>query len=461
MTEVVRGLSPNEAGSIKPTSSEICARNDVPVTSLTSIWSMVSRWLPSRNADCDYWWQLTGPHLAVMLFEAGYSVHDQYEGMLFHYHTVVPRLGPCASPSQTPKWKSLLTVDGTPIEYSWKWNTVYGVPDVRYTMEPIGSLTGTSIDPLNQDSTKDLLYKLSLAMPSLDLTWFHHFAAAFYDSDKQKYATEPDAHLTTTMSLAFEFLEKGLTVKTYFAPKKLGQKGPVGLDIWENAVRGIAPANASLDKVFSFIKTDVEGSLLQPFMLAIDCVKPSKSRMKLYVQSPHTSFDSVRTIMTMGGQIHGMDHALEELNELIKLTVGLDKDFPSSREIPASTAYAPAALANFKDLPILLSGYLYYFDVAPGSSVPDIKFYIPIRRYGKDDLQIARGLTRWMESRGRGRFNDNYMRILESLATHRTLDSAVGVQTYISCAFQKGELSITTYMGPEAYHPQRLSKLAD
>lgn len=393
-----------------------------------------------------------------MLSEAGYSVHEQYEAMLFHYHIVVPRLGPCLPSSGVPKWKSLLTVDGTPIEYSWKWNTAGGMPDVRYTMEPIGAFTGTRIDPLNQQSTKDLLYELGLAMPSLDLTLFHHFSTTFYDSDKEKYFTEPGAHLATTMSLAFEFLKTGLSVKAYFAPKKLGHSGPVKLNVWEDAIRGIAPNNASLDKVFDFIKTDAEGLMLQPFMLAIDCVEPSKSRVKLYVQTPHTTFDSVRAIMTMGGAIKGLEGVLADLEDLIQLAAGVERGYPSSRELPASPGYAPAALANFKDLPILLSGYLYYFDVAPGSSVPDIKFYIPIRRYGRDDLQIARGIMQWMEARGRGRFNDNYMRILQSLSTHRTLESAIGVQTYISCAFQKGDLSITTYMGPEAFHPARLAK---
>lgn len=413
-----------------------------------SIWSMVSRWLPPRNADCDYWWQVTGPHLATMLFEAGYSIHEQYEGMIFHYHLVVPRLGPCPPPDGIPKWKSLLTIDGSPLEYSWKWNTADDVPDVRYTVEAIGSLTGTILDPLNQTSTKELLHELGRMMPSLDLTWFDHFATAFYDTDKEKYLTEAGAPITTTMALAFEFLKKGLVVKAYFAPKKLGQTGPAGLDVWTNAIRGVVPNSASFDKVVHFLKTDSEGSLLQPFMLAVDCVKPNKSRMKFYFQTPHTSFNSVRAIMTLGGQIQGVHDALEELHGLIKLIVGLDNDFASSEELPRP---ASATADHFADLSLLGFGCLYYFDIAPGSSMPDIKFYIPTRTYGANDLKIARGLIDFMESRGRGQYANNYMRVLESLATHRPLDTAAGLQSYVSCTFQKGSLSITTYFAPEAY----------
>lgn len=93
---------------------------------------------------------------------------------------------------------------------------------MRYTIEPIESFTGTILDPLNQASTRDLLYELGLIMPSLDLTWFYHFATALYDAEKEKYVKEASAHLTTTVLLAFELLKKGLVVKAYLYPEKLG-----------------------------------------------------------------------------------------------------------------------------------------------------------------------------------------------------------------------------------------------
>ena len=417
---------------------------------------MTSRWLPSRTADLDYWWQLTGPHMATLFSEAGYSLHESYEAMVFYYHVIVPRLGPRLPPNGSPAWKSLLTVDGTPIEYSWKWNTKDGAPDVRYTMEPIGNFAGTVLDPLNQESTFELLYQLGRVMPSLDLKWFRHFANAFFDTDKEAYATQTEGRLVSTLALAFEFLKTGLSVKAYFGPKKLGQmNGPPPMDVWANAVKGAAPESSTMDNVVQFCKTDPEGSLLQPFMLAIDCVKPSKSRLKLYVQTPHTSFDSVRRIMTMGGQIKGVDKGLEELEELIKLVLSLPSDFPSSESLPATQGYA---VNHFEEDQHLVEGYMYYFDIAPGSPLPDIKFYLPTRRYGKDDLSIAEGLMKWMDDRGRGQYKEGYMRVLESLASHRTLEERVGLQTYVSCCFQKGTLSMTTYMNPEVFDAQRVAK---
>lgn len=370
--------------------------------------------------------------------------------MIFHYHWIVPRLGPCLPPSGIPKWKCFLTVDGGPIEYSWKWNTADGAPVTRYTVEPIGSHIGTILDPFNQATTRELLSVLSLRLPSLDLTWFYHFATANYGSENEVYVTETGAHFNTNLDLAFEFLEKDLVVKAYFSPRKLGEKGIAELAVWTNAIRGALPGSASLDKVVDFLKTDSHGLLLQPFMLAVDCVKPSNSRMKLYFQTTESSFDSVRTIMTLGGQIQGVEIALDELHRLIELVLGLEKNFPSSQDLPAP---ASAVLDN-----VLKSGYRYYFDFATGSSMPGIQLYIPLRLFGTNDLNIARGLIDFMESCGRGQYATNYMRVLEELATYRPLDAAAGIQSYISCIFQKDSLSITTYLSPESYSPLRQAK---
>lgn len=52
-------------------------------------WAALSRWLPSRSPDTDYWWALTGPHLATMAEAAGYAIEQQYEQLLFLYHWIV------------------------------------------------------------------------------------------------------------------------------------------------------------------------------------------------------------------------------------------------------------------------------------------------------------------------------------------------------------------------------------
>ena len=84
-------------------------------------------------------------------------------------------------------WKSLLQADGTPIEYSWKWNKKGSCPEIRYDLEPIGPFAGTQLDPLNQQPAREMLYRLAKTTPSVDLTWFNHFLTTLFDHDNAKY----------------------------------------------------------------------------------------------------------------------------------------------------------------------------------------------------------------------------------------------------------------------------------
>lgn len=61
------------------------------VENVTTVWkSLVETCLPlGLNRDVDFWWDLTGRHMAQMVEAAGYSVERQYEILLFHYHWIV------------------------------------------------------------------------------------------------------------------------------------------------------------------------------------------------------------------------------------------------------------------------------------------------------------------------------------------------------------------------------------
>lgn len=148
-----------------------------------------------------------------------------------------------------------------------------------------------------------------------------------------------------------------------------------------------------------------------------------------------------------------------DLRTLISAVTGIDSDFPEDAEVPCAPEYDPAAKDNFVELPILLSGYLYYFDIAPKNKLPEIKFYTPVRRYGRDDLALAKGTVAWMKSHGRGEYCDRYMNMLQGICQHRPLDKGKGLQTYVSCLFKKnGDLDMTSYIGPEAFDLKRMAK---
>lgn len=52
-------------------------------------WKALYKYLPGSNEDHDFWWRLTGRHLASLLEAADYPLEKQYEALLFHYRWTV------------------------------------------------------------------------------------------------------------------------------------------------------------------------------------------------------------------------------------------------------------------------------------------------------------------------------------------------------------------------------------
>ncbi|KAI7498137.1 hypothetical protein KC367_g5297 [Hortaea werneckii] len=272
----------------------------------TAAWQSLNLYLPTRTHDEDYWWQKSGPQLAALVEGAEYPLAKQYEALLFHYHWMVPYMGPSPLPEGAARqWKSLLQPDGTPIEYSWKWNTSRSPPDIRYDIEPIGPLAGTKADPLNQHALREMLHRLADQVPNVDLTWCDHFLSTLFDHDLSKYVAESAAgkRPTTSGVIAAEFLESGTRFKTYFQPRKLGYTGIIPMKMWDEALEPIDPQRAARSMVKDFPESTAAGQTLTCFSIAVDVVKLEKSRLKWYFNTPSTAFSIVREVMTLGGRL--------------------------------------------------------------------------------------------------------------------------------------------------------------
>src|SRR5205085_12339995 len=74
--------------------------------------------------------------------------------------------------------------DGSPIEYSWKWNTTTGKPDVRYSWEPFNPGSGRTTDPKNHAFALDYMDKVRTVNPDVDFTWANFFLKEFESGDQ-------------------------------------------------------------------------------------------------------------------------------------------------------------------------------------------------------------------------------------------------------------------------------------
>jgi hypothetical protein len=106
-------------------------KNESDYASDIEVWTVASRWLTGKNDDIDASWSIVGPHLAKFTSEAGFSIPKQFEVQMFMYSRVIPSLGPPISSKSSSLLRPCLTDNGSPIEYSWKWNRPDNKPEPR------------------------------------------------------------------------------------------------------------------------------------------------------------------------------------------------------------------------------------------------------------------------------------------------------------------------------------------
>lgn len=427
------------ATAIKANNNKV-APPQLPLELLTfdSALESIAKWFPPRSADVDWWWQVMGSHLQTMLSAGGYTISEQSEALLFFYHWVAPRMGPKPTSSEA-EWKSFMTDDYSPVEYSWKWGFGDDAPEIRYSIEPIGHFAGTARDPLNQQATCDFLTQLQRSgLRGLSLEWFDHFKHALLGPGSP--ASKVTETSQSTLFLAFEHGDGPIGAKAYFVPVDAPNNSSSSQISRAIATAG-CPNLVAINELNSFLQNDVHGRSIKPFMLGIDCVSPAESRLKIYSRSPVTTFDFVRHVMSFGGQRTGLEEAEQQLHQLWKMVLGLPDDFPTDKPL------------NFKSHET--AGVLFYFDVAPKSALPDVKVYIPVHHYAPSDEVTANGLVKFLNDHGRGAYTQQYSEMLKDVATPEGMSKSNGVHTWVTCAYKKGKLVITSYLNPQYYHPSR------
>ncbi|KAI8265063.1 Xanthone prenyltransferase A [Colletotrichum sp. SAR11_239] len=194
----------------------------------------------------------------------------------------------------------------------------------------------------------------------------------------------------TNVCLGFEFLGNEILPKAYFFPRKLGQVGLTPMAVWEDAITSAVPDTPTIGTVFSFVKGEAPdlGLTLTPLWLGIDVVRPEDARLKLYCVEARTSFESVKSILTMGGKIDVPGNLLEKAWELMKAVCNLPADFPQDEDLPKAPQYNVST--DGVDTAGLWGTFAYYFDIGlRQQELPDVKFYIPVCHYGADDQAIA------------------------------------------------------------------------
>ncbi|KAI9035182.1 dimethylallyl tryptophan synthase [Aspergillus affinis] len=386
---------------------------------------------PVSNADesesnGQFWNHAVSAALKTLMGRAGYDAIPLQENLDFVSHSVAPFLGtrPTA-PGQPPQWKSFMTDDHSPLEYSWNWDEE--PPIVRYSFEPIGPRAGTGRDPYNHQAPMAYVDHLRRRLPAADWRWFTHFADAFYQDPipgSPGASASRVASSTSSIFIGFDLARDGrMMCKTYLVPVKADQTGRSRFAVLHEAVQSLPqypelPAYAPLERLLR--RREEAGTPAHIIGVAVDCVEPSVSKVKIYFRSPTTTFTSVKDTLTANGTISSWDApALQQLEELWSLVFDLPSDFSHDQELPLKTHET--------------SGMLFNFDIKMGNREPETKVYIPVRHYGQSDHAIAVGLVEFLRRRrGHAQSDDRFLQALQEYTSFRTLEQGCGVQTYIA-----------------------------
>lgn len=453
-------LAPQSSGA--QNSNEV-DRNEPLFTSASPVWYVISTILRPSSTDRAFWWRTTGALFAEALYQAKYSLLDQFSSLYFYYVYITPHLGPQPSRSHQPlQWKSFMTDDFTPLEFSWKWGTGTRVPEIRYSVEAIGPESGTCTDPFNQERTMDLISQLRSHLPHTDWTWFDAFHTAFRVpsiSPLSPATFSPVMASPSSIFLAFEHRRSQAPVpKAYFVPGLRALTSPdatpltvvtkalVSLPTHSSNIATSFPAYAHL---LHFLTTHSQGQSLSLIFIAIDCVPASQeSRLKIYLRSPATDFESVVETLRMGCSRADLPSG-RQLDSLRGLFHALLPELAAEAQAEDGTKHET-------------SGMLYYFDCAPSQALPRPKLYLPVKHYARDDQSALTALEGWFAQT----FGEEY--IYEWANRFRTLLGRMGIgngnrngvrsegraQTYVSVGFEeseKGGLNVTSYLGPGIY----------
>ncbi|KAL4949375.1 aromatic prenyltransferase [Aspergillus filifer] len=380
---------------------------------------------------------------------AGYSSSSTQLHIDFFRASVAPSLGPHPRCTGAPTiWKSFMTDDHTPVEVSWCWSTSLATPTVRYSVEPIGRLAGQADDPINTAASNKLLGETLPLAPDLDLYLHRHFRRALTSQnavaiDKTGAAAIP---LSQTF-MAFDLLEATVVAKQYYLPGwRALEEAKTKFSVVVDAVRNLPPSASSLlglfDVFVEFLESLPEETRPTVEILAIDCLDPVQSRVKIYVRSRETTFKSVTEMLTLGGRAPKTQEETEALRGLWCAVFGLDEGTcEDNQPLPENDH--------------LTGGMLYYYELKCGTAVPKTKIYLPVRHYAQDDDQIARGLSLYLDQRGKRLTTGSYYDGVQRLCKHRTLASGLGFHTYISWASENGKWNVTAYFNPQIYHSSR------
>ncbi|KAI3554858.1 aromatic prenyltransferase [Colletotrichum abscissum] len=412
---------------------------DAPSSSYTSISKggpLVSSWLPT----------LYNTLSSLLSWTGSYPAHIQDAHLAFVREAVDPRLKqPPASPD---KANYILTHNQSPYEASVAFSS-HREAKVRFTVQPLvdPSPGAAGDDPLGQRGLRQKLEGLASAC-NADRTWLDAFLDSVFLTTEEEAGLirmKPGGALPRQICYAGFDLESEenttISMKAYLFPQlKVLATNRSLVDITESVATRLAAGDEAMLAAWELLKTFLVSQgedNINIYFLAIDCVALfKKPRFKVYVHTYANSLASARDVFTLGGRLPAS--SADFLPQVWPLLMEMEGIAPAEME----SLEKPLSDPNSK-----YCGLCFAFEIVPGKAVPQVKMYVPIWQYSRDEAGIVERYERILQTQGmmsgkydfgaavRDAFGKNRETGLHTMASISSSGKGVGFSAYFGPRF--------------------------
>lgn len=360
--------------------------------------------------DCNqrYWWRTCQPALSSLMdFADSYTEEEKEDHLEWFAQNVTPWLG---EPHSATCGISL-TRDKSPIEMSLNLSSRRAAM-VRFGVQ----LAFVDMDAFDFTNRVKLLQPLFATASEKDLRWFESMRETLFTTDpaevdRAKALTPPAMQgQPPTLGLGFDLDSQKRKLKTYVFPLVKSWATSIPSEVLvRKAIRKIQPRgeefNVPMDMLDNYL-ADSCPEKMSLIMIGLDCIDPMQgtARAKVYGNVYNSnSWNTVKHVYTFGGKVTNSDRmiGLEKLRSVWHF-------LRCETEAPADDYSKP-----LRDALSPHGAFTTSFEMTPDCAVPEVKIYISVWQYGKDDAEIAQNVVKALRVLGFQKEADKYLDLLK------------------------------------------------
>ncbi|GKT57633.1 aromatic prenyltransferase [Colletotrichum tofieldiae] len=400
---------------------------------------------PPLNPKHRWWWDRCAPLLISLLNSAeSYTSEEKADHLRVFRDVVVPSFG---IPTPNAKVRPLLTYDGSTFEPSWNFTkSDDGV--IRYTFEPLGDTAGSEEDPFAGEIGRSMIPILSQVSSDVDLRWYEQLVSAWFVTPEEAVAARqrmpPHVKRIPQLFLAYDMKRSKRILKAYHFPVlKHFATGITTSELVFDMIPKLQPFGDKLaapaKKLQKYLAVCKEPCLVE--MMAIDCIDPSKARVKVYARTASNSKSVLADVFTLGGTqtdeatLKGVETAEKVWHLLLDEPQGMATD----------------QRKDCRDLQNLHKGICFAFELKSGAERIDIKAHLPWGQTSRSDAQTIENFTQALRNLGSDESAKKFNRGASATANLPGRDySKPGGLSYVSYNYNENGPYLSSYFSPKA-----------